>query len=127
MRSQAVRGAAWERPVLEARRQLSVFGSRGGFLSQRGMAGGITDGLRGCCRRRRVRARGVGFDIAREIVGLRSRTGCARRRMSRRGCVRAIGSPWFGGVQTEALSSYFTLIVAVYSVSCWRVVSGRLT
>ena len=54
--------------------------------------GMITYGLRGCCRRKRARARGVDFGIARGIVGLRFRIGCARRRMSRRGgCGRAVG------------------------------------
>ena len=123
-----MRGAAWERPVLEVETSaVCLLVAWRVFSPRREWERGFTDGLRGCCRRRRARERGVGFDIAREIEGLRSRTGCARRRMSRRGCVRAIGSPWFGGVQTEALSGYFTLIVAVYSVSCWRVVSGRLT
>lgn len=44
-----------------------------------------TYGLRGCCRRRRVRAVFVfGFGCG-GLEGLRFRIGCVRRRMSRRG------------------------------------------
>jgi hypothetical protein len=87
-----------------------------------------TYGSRDCCRRRRVRAsRGVGFGTARGFEGLRFRIGCARRRMSRRGCGRVFGLPWFWRCfRGEGLSGDLTLIVAVNSLLCWRWVVGCL-
>jgi hypothetical protein len=82
-RSQAVRGAAWERPVAD---NVSSFGFFLSFGCE--VAEWWTYGLRGCCRRRRVRVFVLCFE------GLRFRTGSARRRMSRRGgCGTVFGMP----------------------------------
>ena len=70
----------------------------------------------------RVRVRAVGFGIARGFQGLRFRIGCARRRMSRIGCVRAFGSPWYGGVWAKVFSGDLASIIAVYS-ACYAGVS----
>jgi hypothetical protein len=91
MRSQAVRGVAWERPA-RGWLVLSESGWRGNW------EGGRTYGLRGCCRRRRARVVGFAHGFARGfgLEGLRFRIGCARRRMSRRGwCERVVGLPWW--------------------------------
>jgi hypothetical protein len=92
MRSQAVRGVAWERPVFG--NIMLAF-----FLVMRLFFGRIyTYGLRGCCRRRRVRVFGPG------VEGLRFRIGCARRRMSRRGwCGRVCGLPLWKAVWWKSL------------------------